>query len=103
MLKTAIGVTAASIATAAALSTIAITVHNRDSRQADINAAVCHAVVKLDGAITDSLNRSLTAIPKIQYYKDHPDERKAQLANIRDDINNFKPPPECGGDQGGAK
>ena len=103
MLKTVIAVSSASVATAGAIVAIGIVAHQRTDHQTDINRAVCAAVVQLDAAITNSLRRSLTNIPKLQYYKDHPAERDAQLADVRQSINDFKPPPECGGEAGGIK
>ena len=96
MVKTVIGVAASAVATGAAIITIAYTSSNRDARQHDINRAVCTAVVRLDAAITDSLHRSLTNIPKLQYYKMHPDELRQQRAEIEQTLKKFRPPPECG-------
>ena len=95
MLKTVIVVAAASLATAVSLIAIALYAHNRDERQADINKAVCLSVVKLDAAITDSLRRSLVQLPKLQYYRDHPDELQTQRSEVRRSLANFVPPKEC--------
>lgn len=95
MWKTAIAVAAAAIATAGALLVIAQTTTQRDARQNDINTAVCTAVVKLDGAITDTLIRSLKSIPKLAYYKAHPQEREQQLKEVKQTLKEFVPPPEC--------
>ena len=96
MVRTAIAVAAASVATASSLFTISLYAHDRAARQNDINQAVCLAVVKLDTAITDTLKRSLANIPKVQYYREHPAELRAQQADIRRSLKKFVPPPECG-------
>lgn len=97
MIKTTIAVGAASVATAAALGSIALYAHGRDQRQTDINKAVCVSVVRLDNAITQSLRRSQVALPKIQYYRQHPSELASQEADIRASLKRFVPPRECVG------
>jgi hypothetical protein len=95
MWKTTIAIAAAALSTAGALLVIAQTTTQRDQRQQDINRVVCQAVVKLDGAISDSLRRTLTALPKIAYYKEHPQELAVQLADTRETLSEFVPPVEC--------
>jgi len=95
MVKTVIGVSAASLATAAAAVTLTITAHQRGSQQMDINRAVCTAVVRLDEAISDTLRRSLVNIPKLDYYKQHPADLARQERDIRETLKKFVPPPEC--------
>lgn len=101
MIRTAITVAAASLATAASFVTVSTVGHAHEARQQDINSAVCKAVVKLDGAITDSLHRSLVNLPKLAYYQQHPDELASQKAEVRETLKTFRPPPECH-DQGGT-
>ncbi len=65
-------------------------------RQKAINTAVCSAVVHLDAAITQSLRRSLTDLPKIAYYKAHPTELATQQREVRRSLKTFLPPKACG-------
>jgi hypothetical protein len=102
MTRTIVAVFAAAVATAACLVLIAVYSSQRDQRQSDINKAVCQAVVKLDGAVTDSLKRSLKNLPKIAYYKDHPDELAIQQEQTRETLKEFIPPTECVGSKEGT-
>lgn len=78
------------------IGTVAYSFYQREESQRDINHAVCLAVVKLDGAITASLHRSLRSLPTASYYKEHPDELKKAQSDTRKTLETFKPPPECG-------
>ena len=52
----------------------------------------CGAIDKQDRYIVASLQRSLKTIPTLDYYKHHPRERDAALAQIRDEIVVFSQP-----------
>lgn len=81
---------------AASIGAVSYTFYQREGSQRDVNAAVCRAVVRLDGAISESLRRSLDNIPKLAYYQHHPAEMRSQLREVRRSIRKFVPPPECG-------
>ena len=97
MKKTFITVAAASLAILAALTSIAIYAKQRDARQSDINKAVCVSVVRLDLAISETLQRSLKSLPKIQYYREHPAELRTAQRETRISLRKFVPPRACVG------
>jgi hypothetical protein len=49
------------------------------------------AVNNIDKIIQAQLRRSLANIPKIMYYKQHPDELRTQLSQVREEIVAFRP------------
>ena len=73
---------------ALALTGLALNTASRESRRTDVH--ICVAVNNLDRAITQSLQRRLTNLPKIDYYKHHPRELNHQLAEIRRELHVFK-------------
>jgi hypothetical protein len=60
-----------------------------DQRKTDHH--ICLAVNNIDKIIQAQLRRSLTNIPKIMYYKQHPDELRTQLGQVREEIVAFRP------------
>lgn len=58
---------------------------------ADVRA--CRRINKLDVTIQKQLQVSLTTTPKLTYYKNHPQELQSVLANLRSEIEAFKPQP----------
>ena len=54
---------------------------------------VCKRTEIRGAYILSSIDRSLKTLPTIAYYKTHPLELKAQLANIQKDRINFLPKP----------
>lgn len=66
-------------------------VYDNQIQQNKTNQTVCVAVNNLNAAITLSLKRSLVNIPKLAYYKEHPDERDSQLAEVRRTLVTFRP------------
>jgi hypothetical protein len=60
-----------------------------DQRKTDHH--ICLAVNNIDKIIQAQLRRSLTNIPKIMYYKQHPDELRTQLVQVREEIVAFRP------------
>jgi hypothetical protein len=95
MVRTVIATTAAAIAIAVSLMTISIYSRQRDQNQQDINRAVCGAVYKLDKTIITTLSRSRENLPRLAYYKDHPDELARQQVIISREIKAFHPPQAC--------
>lgn len=63
--------------------------------QEQINRQVCVAVNQFNTVIVDTLKRSRSNIPKLAYFKEHPDELKAQLRTIDKQIILFRQKP-CG-------
>lgn len=68
---------------------IAVTVNNHAARSTD--AKICKAVNRVNTTIVDTLKRSEATIPKLQYYKDHPEELARQEAEIEAEIVKFSP------------
>lgn len=57
----------------------------------EANQRICVAVNNINTVITQTLRRSLANVPRLSYYKQHPDELAQQEAEIRREIRRFKP------------
>jgi hypothetical protein len=52
---------------------------------------ICTRINNINIIITDVLKRSKQNIPKLMYYKQHPDEMRDQIAQINHEIYRFRP------------
>lgn len=96
MVRTVIAAAAASVAIAGSLVSVSVYTTQRDANQKAINQAVCGAVYQLDRTIVAQLQRSQQNLPKLSYYKEHPDELRRQKQDISREIRAFQPPKACG-------
>lgn len=95
MVKTAIAVGAAGVATAASLLTLSLTQNARVHRQEIINQAVCESIQSIDHSIRLTLEQTLRTLPTISYYQHHPAELADQQRQTMKALEQFTPPKAC--------
>jgi len=70
---------------------IGVAIWERKATLDNANHRVCVAIQNLNAAITASLNRSLDNLPKIQYFREHPEELARQRGEIERQLVVFRP------------
>lgn len=74
---------------AALLTAVYVLVGNAQHSRAT-DRRVCLQVELLKGYVREALGRSRRTLPRIAYYRRHPDELAIAEAQIRDDLTTFK-------------
>lgn len=60
------------------------------SQQRETNRLVCRAVNQFNAVIASQLQRSALTLPKLAYFRAHPDELAQQEIEIRRQLNLFR-------------
>lgn len=68
---------------------VTVAVNNHSARSTD--RKICEGVNRVNITIIATLKRNEATIPKLQYYKDHPEELARQEAEIAAEIVKFQP------------
>jgi hypothetical protein len=61
----------------------------------DKSQARCQEVQSIRAYILTATKRAITATPTLAYYRDHPDELRAALENLREQRDEFASPLRC--------
>lgn len=77
-----------------AVGAITFALYERKVTLDQTDQRICLALENLNREITMSLKRSRDSIPKLSYYRRHPEEMQRQLVQIDDQIHLFRP-REC--------
>ena len=66
-------------------------VGQRDGAKRDAIHATCVGLQNLNKVITQTLERSKSNLPRLQYYKTHPGELRLQYQEINRELRVFRP------------
>lgn len=74
----------------ASITLVAVSINEAVSTQDRTNRQICVAFNRFNAVMTVTLNRSAVNLPKLAYFREHPDELAGQLDQIRQQIVQFR-------------